>query len=210
MRRDCTPDVELWRVLSRSLLHAVRSLAAPVYCVVAVNGTVEAELGFVGPPDVSDKFFVCGIFRKEPVSKAYSNWWILRLQSVVNCPAIRVQFKFSPQNALQNRHSMPRLAERLLVDCLGWSATDPTIASVLKGHSRRWSTRCILLSVGDNSMFFKFLLKVVDCFPSFLVGGVITGNFAMNSWIRAAKGVSLDSETMNIRCWRVSSRGMMR
>ena len=138
-----------------------------LYRFVAINGTVEAELGFVGPPDVSDKVLVCGIFQKQPVSKAYSNWWILKLQSVVNCPAIRVQFQFSPQNALQSR---PRYAK------IGRTSSGrlPGVVchrsyyshSVLKGHSRRWWTRCILLSVGDNSMFCKFLLKVVDCFPS--------------------------------------------
>ena len=104
----------------------------------AVNGTVEAELGFVGPPDVSNKVFVCGIFRKESVSKAYSNWSILRLQSVANCPAVREQFKFSPQNALQSRLRYAKIGRTSSGRLLGVVCHRSYYShSVFKGHSRR-------------------------------------------------------------------------
>ena len=68
---------------------------------------------------------------------------------------------------------MPRLAERLLVDSLGWSATDPTIATVFSkvtpvdgapdaSFCRSVTTPCTLN--------FFLMLKTV-----FLVGGVIPG-----------------------------------
>ena len=56
-------------------------------------------------------------------------------------------------------------------------------------------------------LVYIVLLTAVDCFPS---RGSDSREFRYKQLDKSCKGVSLDSETMNIRCWRVSLRGMMR
>ena len=61
-------------------------------CVVAVHGTLQAELGFISPPNVTNEVLVCGVLWKKPVRKSYSSRSILRLKSVSNCPTVRTKF----------------------------------------------------------------------------------------------------------------------